>query len=75
MKQANVLTAAEMKRMLVVIASRRHAEAALTPETTADRKKELDQKLRIYCGQDTWAMVEIAYFLAQAGRPTRPMGA
>ncbi len=52
-----------------------YLEAALTPETTAARKKELDRKLRVYCGQDTWAMVEIAYFLAQVGRPTRPIGA
>ena len=51
-----------------------YLEAALNPETTANRKTELDKKLRIYCRQDTWAMVEIAYFLAQAGRPIRPAG-
>ncbi|MBI3044001.1 MAG: DUF2779 domain-containing protein [Betaproteobacteria bacterium] len=48
--------------------------AALDPDTTAERKAELDSKLRKYCRQDTWAMVEVAYFLAKAGRPIRPIG-
>ena len=30
--------------------------------------------LRRYCQQDTWAMVEIAHFLAEGERPGRPAG-
>jgi len=37
-----------------------------------ERMADLDRKLRRYCRQDTWAMVEIAHFLAQDRRPTRP---
>ena len=48
--------------------------AALDPDTTMDRKADLAAKLREYCMQDTWAMVEIAYFLARSGRPARPVG-
>ncbi len=48
--------------------------AVLDPDTTPERKADLEQKLRKYCRQDTWAMVEVAYFLAQFGRPTRPTG-
>jgi hypothetical protein len=51
-----------------------YIEAVLDPETTPNRKLELGQRLRAYCRQDTWAMVEIAYFLAKAGRPKRPQG-
>ena len=47
--------------------------AALDPNTTAGRKAELEQRLRIYCRQDTWAMVEVAYFLAEVGNPIRPL--
>lgn len=47
--------------------------AALDPATTAERKAELAERLRTYCRHDTWAMVEIAYFLARAGRPARPV--
>ncbi len=43
--------------------------AVLDPATTPERKADLEQKLRVYCRQDTWAMVEVAYFLARAGRP------
>ncbi|MBE0626437.1 MAG: DUF2779 domain-containing protein [Burkholderiales bacterium] len=46
--------------------------AALDPKTTAKRKADLEAKLRTYCRQDTWAMVEVAYFLGQLGRPLRP---
>ena len=46
--------------------------AALDPTIDADRKAELDMALRKYCRQDTWAMVEVAYFLARLGRPSRP---
>jgi len=43
--------------------------AVLDPATTLERKADLERKLRIYCRQDTWAMVEVAYFLARKGRP------
>jgi len=46
--------------------------ATLDPTTSAARKDELDAALRKYCRQDTWAMVEVAYFLARLGRPSRP---
>ena len=48
--------------------------AVFEPTTTGERKKDLENKLRTYCRQDTWAMVEVAYFLAKAGRPVRPAG-
>lgn len=48
--------------------------AALDPNTTAARKTDLEEKLLKYCRQDTWAMVEVAYFLAQSVRPIRPAG-
>jgi len=51
-----------------------YLHATFDPETTAERKADLDAKLRTYCRQDTWAMVEVAYFLAKAGRPVRPGG-
>jgi Domain of unknown function(DUF2779) len=43
--------------------------AALDPHTTPARKAELRDRLRIYCKQDTWAMVEVAYFLQRLSRP------
>jgi CRISPR/Cas system-associated exonuclease Cas4 (RecB family) len=46
--------------------------AVFDPSTASERKADLEKKLRLYCRQDTWAMVEVAYFLAQAGRPERP---
>lgn len=46
--------------------------AAFDPGTAEERKADLEAKLRTYCRQDTWAMVELAYFLAHAGRPLRP---
>ncbi|WP_316980095.1 DUF2779 domain-containing protein [Shumkonia mesophila] len=49
-----------------------YIEAALNPNTSPERRAEIEQKLKTYCCQDTWAMVEVAYFLAQAGRPVRP---
>lgn len=49
-----------------------YLHAALEPSTTADRKADLELKMRAYCRQDTWAMVEVAAFLAGAGRPRRP---
>jgi hypothetical protein len=48
--------------------------ATLEPSTTPSRKIDLDQKLRKYCRQDTWALVELSYFLANEGRPIRPNG-
>ncbi len=48
--------------------------AVFDPATTPERKADLENKLRTYCRQDTWAMVEVAYFLAKAGRPVRPAG-
>jgi hypothetical protein len=51
-----------------------YIDAALDSEIAPARKAAIDQQLRTYCRQDTWAMVEIAYFLAQAGRPPRPAG-
>jgi hypothetical protein len=46
--------------------------AAFDPAVAQDRKADLERKLLAYCRQDTWAMVEVAYFLAQAGRPIVP---
>ncbi len=51
-----------------------YLEAAVGPNVTLERRGDIEQKLRTYCRQDTWAMVEVAYFLAQAGRPVRPRG-
>lgn len=46
--------------------------ATLDPDTSASRKADLEAKLRVYCMQDTWALVEIAHFLARSERPVRP---
>jgi hypothetical protein len=43
--------------------------AALDPHTTPARKAALRERLLIYCKQDTWAMVEVAYFLQKMPRP------
>ena len=51
-----------------------YIDAALNTKLPPQRKSEIDLQLRTYCRQDTWAMVEIAYFLAQAKRPLRPAG-
>jgi hypothetical protein len=51
-----------------------YLDAALDPNTSAARKASLEAKLRTYCRQDTWAMVEVAYFLTRSGRPVRPIG-
>jgi len=45
--------------------------AALDPDVTTARRADLAEKLRRYCKQDTWAMVEIAYSLAGMPRPHR----
>lgn len=47
--------------------------AALDPQTTPERKAELRDRLLVYCKQDTWAMVEVAYFLQRQMRPMPPM--
>jgi hypothetical protein len=44
--------------------------AALDRATSPARKAELEQRLRIYCRRDTWSMVKVAYFLADASDPT-----
>jgi hypothetical protein len=51
-----------------------YIEAALDRTTAPDRKLQLGQTLRIYCRQDTWAMVEVTCFLSETGRPVRPDG-
>lgn len=48
--------------------------AVFDPNATPNRKADLEKKLRIYCRHDTWAMVEVAHFLAGRGRPPRPEG-
>jgi hypothetical protein len=55
-------TAAQMAYLLVT----------KDPRTTPARKLDLERKLRTYCRQDTWAMVEVAHFLAGGARPKRP---
>ena len=39
---------------------------------TDEEKEQHRSNLRAYCKQDTWAMVELAYFLEGRGRPTMP---
>ena len=51
-----------------------YLHAVFDAEAAPQRKSELEDNLRKYCRQDTWAMVEVAYFLSQAGRPRRPEG-
>jgi hypothetical protein len=43
--------------------------AALDPQTNLARKTDLRDRLLAYCKQDTWAMVELAYFLQRRARP------
>jgi hypothetical protein len=45
--------------------------AAFDPQTTPERKAEFRDRPLIYCKQDTWAMVEVAYFLHRQPRPVR----
>lgn len=51
-----------------------YIKAALTTEQTLSEKAVTEKNARLYCRQDTWAMVEVAYFLAQEPRPARPEG-
>ena len=39
---------------------------AIQPETTPERRAEIDEQLRVYCRQDTEAMVRLVHFLGQA---------
>jgi hypothetical protein len=45
---------------------------AIFENPSIERLSKIDQGLRQYCRQDTWAMVEVAYFLAGKSRPIRP---
>jgi len=45
---------------------------AIFEQPTPERRRDIDQRLRVYCRQDTWAMVEIAHFLSGQPRPVRP---
>jgi hypothetical protein len=45
-------------------------ETGMAPE----ERIKLESELRDYCRHDTWAMVEVAWFLTGAGRPVRPEG-
>lgn len=51
-----------------------YIRAALSQECTPQEKAQTELNARIYCRQDTWAMVEVAYFLQQLPRPVRPEG-
>jgi hypothetical protein len=50
-----------------------YIEAALTEDTAAEKKAQLDEDLRRYCRLDTWAMVEVAFRLAGQKKPDRPV--
>ena len=47
-----------------------YLQSCFDAELTPRRKAELRRNLLAYCEQDTWAMVEIGYFLEGKGRPT-----
>ncbi len=49
-----------------------YIEAALDGTTPAARKAEIEQRLKVYCRQDTWAMVRVAYFLTGQAPPAAP---
>jgi hypothetical protein len=51
--------------------------ACFDPGTTPEQKRKLRRGLLAYCEQDTWAMVEVGYFLEGLARPLalRPAGA
>lgn len=49
-----------------------YLEAAFGHGVAQGRKLDLARKLTLYCEQDTWAMVVIAYFLARRLAPSRP---
>jgi predicted RecB family nuclease len=45
---------------------------ATSPDCGARELGQIRASLLRYCAQDTWAMVEVAYFLAGKPRPVRP---
>lgn len=47
-----------------------YLHACFEPNTSQERRLDLRDKLLQYCAQDTWAMVEIAFFLQRLPRPT-----
>jgi hypothetical protein len=49
-----------------------YIEAALDSTTPPERKAEIEQRLKVYCRQDTWAMVRVAYFLTGQAAPAAP---
>jgi predicted RecB family nuclease len=51
-----------------------YIKAALLKTQSPEEFAETQKNATLYCRQDTWAMVEVAYFLAQQPRPTRPPG-
>lgn len=51
-----------------------YIKAALLKGQTQAEFSETLKNATLYCRQDTWAMVEVAYFLAKQPRPTRPEG-
>ena len=42
-----------------------YIEAALDPDTTAERRQLIKKALRVYCCRGTWALVAVAHHLAQ----------
>lgn len=47
-----------------------YLHAVFDADMTKERRDQISQRLLTYCRQDTWAMVEFAYFLQRLGRPT-----
>jgi hypothetical protein len=48
-----------------------YIRAAITRDVSEEEVEVLRTNLLRYCEQDTWAMVEIAYYLAGRERPAR----
>ena len=51
-----------------------YLETAFDPKISEQRRAAVERDMQEYCRQDTWAMVELAYFLARGDRPGRPDG-
>lgn len=49
-----------------------YIKVAIDKSVSEDERLTIDWNSRVYCRQDTWAMVEVAYFLELRGRPVRP---
>jgi Domain of unknown function(DUF2779) len=47
-----------------------YLHAVFDTDMSNERRDQIRQRLLAYCAQDTWAMVELAYFLQRLGRPT-----